>query len=69
MADKRPAKGGRPTNDSVSMELTGVEPKLVEYLDDLVSKQGFGKSRSEVARNFIWKEVNRLIESHRLAER
>jgi len=70
MATKKvPAKGGRPTNDSVSFELTGVEPKLLDYLQDLVDMQGFGGSKSAVARNFIWMEVNRLIEVHRLKER
>jgi len=63
------SKGGRPTNDSVSFELTGVEPKLLDYLQDLVEKQGYGNSKSAVARGFIWKEVNRLIEVHRLVER
>lgn len=62
---------GRPPNDppTTSVEVTGVESKLVDYLDELVGKQGFGNSRSAVARGFIWKEVNRLIESGRLKER
>lgn len=46
-----------------------MESKLISYLDELVGKQGFGNSRSAVARNFIWKEVNRLIEAERLKER
>jgi hypothetical protein len=37
-------------------------PRLVAYLDDLVAGEGHGHSRAEVARNFVWKEVNRLIE-------
>jgi hypothetical protein len=54
----------------VTFELTGVEPKLLDYLQDLADKQGFGgSSKSAVARNFIWKEVNRLIEVGRLPER
>lgn len=63
------SKGGRPANDSTSFELTGVEPKLLEYLQDLVGMQGYGGSKSAVARNFIWKEVNRLIEVGRLQQR
>ena len=65
------ANGGRPENrhETASFEVSGVEPKLVEYLEELVKKQGFGTSRSAVARNFIWKEVNRLIEAGRLEER
>ena len=44
-------------------------PKLIAYLDDLVEQQGFGTPRAEIARNFVWKEVNRLIESNRLKPR
>jgi hypothetical protein len=62
-------KGGRPANGSTSFELTGVEPKLLEYLQDLVDLQGYGSSKSAVARGFIWKEVNRLIEVGRLQQR
>ena len=64
-------KKGRPTSiePSESLEVTGVERKLLVYLDDLVKMQGFGNSKSAIARNFIWKEVNRLIEVHRLKER
>jgi hypothetical protein len=43
--------------------------KLIAYLDDLVELQGFGTSRAEIARNFVWDEVNRLIESNRLKQR
>jgi len=64
------AKGGNGSNDQglVKFEI-GVEPKLLEYLGDLVKKQGFGNSKSAVARQFIWQEVNRLIERNRLEER
>jgi hypothetical protein len=62
---------GRPPNaePTAQIEVTGVEPKLLQYLDELKKKQGFGKSHSEIARNFIWQEVNRLIESGRLKEK
>ena len=65
------AKTGRPKNKhkTESFTVTGAEPKLLAYLDELVKKQGFGNSRSAVARNFVWREVNRLIEAGRLDER
>jgi hypothetical protein len=44
------------------------EDKLVAYIDMLLEKEGFGNSRGEVARNFVWKEINRLIEAGRLKE-
>jgi hypothetical protein len=66
---------GRPTKSEggeepalVKFEM-GVEPKLLDYLGDLVKKQGFGNSKSAIARSFIWLEVNRLIEVGRLSER
>jgi hypothetical protein len=64
-------KAGRPKNTEQSGQLivSGVEPKLFVYLEALKQKQGFGKSNSEIARLFIWAEVNRLIESGRLEEK
>ena len=64
-------KNGRPRNNEPTgtLEVTGVEPKLLEYLEDLRKAQGFGNSMSAIARGFIWKEVNRLIESGRLKQR
>ena len=56
-----------------SHESTPIEfaasPKLVQYLDDLVAEEAFGNSRAEIARSFVWKEVNRLIEVQRLKPR
>lgn len=43
-----------------------LSPKLIAYLDELKEMDGFGSSRPEVIRNFVWKEVNRLIETARL---
>jgi hypothetical protein len=61
---------GRPRNAEPSEILTvTVEPKLIEYLEILRKKQGFGGSHSAIAREFIWKEVNRLIEARRLEEK
>ena len=64
-------KNGRPKNEeaNATLEVTGAEPKLLAYLEDLRKMQGFGNSMSAIARAFIWKEVNRLIESGRLKQR
>ena len=58
---------GRPknTHETIPVEFTA-SPKLVHYLDELQNDEGFGSSRAEIARNFVWKEVNRLIETGRL---
>lgn len=56
------------TPDTVTIELA-ISEKLVAYLDELKTMDGFGNSRPEIIRNFVWKEINRLIEVGRLAER
>ena len=42
--------------------------KALKYLDMLKEKDGFGSSRPEIIRNFVWKEIHRLIEVKRLPE-
>lgn len=72
MAQKPPAKRQEKDDDEPSggshFDVT-CEPKLIEYLHDLIDLQGFGTSKSAIGRNFIWKEVNRLIETKRLKQR
>lgn len=60
----------RPRNpeSSVIVEVS-MTPKLVAYLDELREMDGFGTSRPEIIRNFVWKEVNRLIETDRLKQK
>jgi hypothetical protein len=59
----------RPRNpDATVLVEVGLTPKAVRYLDTLKDKDGFGASRAEIIRNFIWKEINRLIEENRLKE-
>lgn len=64
-------KKGRPKNEEATskLEVTGVEPKLLEYLEDIRKLQGFGNSLSAIARGFIWNEVNRLIAAGRIKQR
>ena len=40
--------------------------RFLAYIDELIAMEGFGNSRGEVARRFVWKEINRLIEAGRL---
>lgn len=66
MADK----GGRPAKTKPTKAVPiSATPKLLQYLDDLVAMEGYGTSRAEVARSFVWREVNRLIEVGRLKPR
>ncbi len=52
----------RPPNALESIPVTfTATPKLVLYLDDLIAEQGFGNSRSEVARTLVWESVRTLI--------
>jgi hypothetical protein len=63
-------KGGRRKSEKETKAIpVNGTPKLLEYLDELVDMEGFGNSRAEVARNFVWQEVNRLIAVGRLKAR
>ena len=57
----------RPRNPQASVKVEVLmTPKLGAYLDALKEMEGFGNSRPEIIRNFVWQEVNRLIEVGRL---
>ena len=58
----------RKSQEAFTVEFAAT-PKLVAYLDDLIKEEGFGNSRAEIVRNFVWKEVNRLLEVARLKSR
>ena len=61
---------GRPKNEQgkITIEIQ-VTSKLVEYLDELKSMEGFGESRQEIVKNFVWTAVNKLILEKRLEQR
>lgn len=61
---------GRPrkAQPSVKIEVL-VTPKFAAYLDDLIEMEGFGASRPEVIRRFVWREINQLIVDGRLKEK
>jgi len=59
----------RPRNPEATVLVeVGFTPKAIKYLDLLKEKDGFGTSRADIIRNFVWKEINRLIEEQRLSE-
>ena len=59
----------RPRNPEATVLLeVGFSPKTIKYLDILRDKEGFGATRPEIVRNFVWKEINRLLETNRLKE-
>ena len=59
----------RPKNTEATVYFEiGFSPKGVQYIDQLKDKDGFGSSRAEIIRSFVWKEINRLIEAGRLDE-
>jgi hypothetical protein len=59
----------RPKNpeETIIVEV-GLSPKAVKYLDTLKAKDGFGASRAEIIRKFVWDSINHLIEVRRLSE-
>jgi len=70
MISPMPDKVGRPKGEKKTKAVpVNATPKLLAYLDELVDMEGFGNSRAEVARNFVWKEVNQLIADGRLKSR
>jgi hypothetical protein len=59
----------RPRNPEALVPIeVGLSPKAIKYLDILREKDGFGSSRPDIIRSFLWKEINRLIETNRLKE-
>ena len=61
---------GRPKNEQakVTVELQATR-KLVAYLDELRKMEGFGESRQEIVKNFVWAAINKLILEKRLKQR
>lgn len=65
-----PKKVGRPPNPEPSEKIeVRVSPRLAMYLDDIRLMEGYGGSKPEIIRGFVWKEVNRLLENGRLKSR
>ena len=59
----------RPRNPEATVLIeVGLSPKAIKYLDELKAKEGFGASRAEIVRKFVWDSINHLIEVKRLNE-
>ena len=60
----------RPKTPEAAVNLEfGISEQLAAYLDELKELEGFGNSRPEIIRNFVWKEIHRLIEVGRLKQK
>ena len=46
----------------------GASCRMRALLDMVVEMEGFGETRAEVARRFVWEGLNRLVEAKRLPE-
>jgi hypothetical protein len=53
----------RPRNqhETTELKVAAVTPKLLRYLDAIVGEEGYGNSRSEVAKTLIWRGIEELI--------
>jgi len=60
----RPKSKARKT--TLELQLT---PKLARYLDELVKEEGFGETRQEVIKKFVWDGVNSVLPRERLKRR
>lgn len=60
----------RPKNpqEKITIELQA-SPKLVGYLDQLKKMEGFGESRQEIVKTFVWAEINKLLLEKRLKQK
>jgi hypothetical protein len=60
----------RPKNPSakITIEIQASE-KLVGYLDALRKMEGFGESRQEIVKNFVWGGINKLLLEKRLKQK
>lgn len=53
---------GRPTKDDPGVLVPlKIPTKLNAYLEELVKIQGFGESKQDVIKQFVWTAVNDLI--------
>jgi hypothetical protein len=61
---------GRPKNPTAKITIeVQASPKLIGYLDVLRKMEGFGESRQEIVKNFVWAGINRLLLEKRLKQK
>jgi hypothetical protein len=58
---------GRPKNDQdrIAVEMQA-SPKLVAFLDEIKAMEGFGDTRPEIVKRFVWDGINKLLLEKRL---
>jgi hypothetical protein len=44
-------------------------PKLVAYLNDVLKMEGYGDSRPEIVKRFVWDGINKLLAEKLLKKR
>lgn len=62
------AKGGNEREAGTVKVEVALSLKAGRYLDRLIEMDGFGESREELVKRFIWHGINQLIQSGRLGE-
>ncbi len=60
----------RPKNSTakITVELQA-SAKLIAYLDALRKMEGFGESRQDIVKNFVWAGINKLLLEKRLKQK
>jgi hypothetical protein len=60
----------RPKNPTakITVELQA-SPKIIAYLDSLRKMGGFGESRQDIVKNFVWAGINNLLLEKRLKQK
>ena len=60
----------RPKNPTakITVELQA-SAKLIAYLDALRKMEGFGESRQDIVKNFVWAGINKLLLEKRLKQK
>jgi hypothetical protein len=61
---------GRPQNlhKKATIEIQA-SPKLVAYLDQLMQMEGFGETRPEIVKKFVWDGINQLLLDKRVKQK
>lgn len=44
-------------------------PKLLAYLEEIREMEGFGDTRQEIVKRFVWDGINQLLAAKRLKQR
>jgi hypothetical protein len=44
-------------------------PKLLSYLEQIRRMEGFGETRQEVVKRFVWDGINKLLAEKRLRQK